>query len=117
MNRDLIYRQTMKPSGCRMANHSMKRKTHDSSSQNDNYNCIDSPRFYVIKMFPKGKPFNTIHHIGYIMQSILELHSEHVRHRLVIYADNARPHMIRQSQEFYKQNSLRIAPIRLIPMI
>jgi hypothetical protein len=92
-----------------MASHSVKGKIHDSSQKNDNHNCMDSPRFYVIKILPKGKPFNATHYIKHILQLILELRPKYVRHRFIIRADNARPHMISQSQEFYEQNSLRIA--------
>jgi hypothetical protein len=87
----------------------MKGKIHDSSQKNDNHNPMDSPRFYVIKILPKGKPFNATNYIKHILQLILELRPEYIRYRFVIRADNVRPHMIRQSQEFYEQNSLRIA--------
>jgi hypothetical protein len=78
---------------------------------------MDLSRFYTIKILQKRKLFNATHYIGNIMQSIPELRPEYVRNRHVIHADNTRPYMIRQSQKFYEQNFLRIAPIHLILMI
>jgi hypothetical protein len=70
-----------------------KGKTHDSWQTNDGHNCIDSPRFYIVEIFPKRKrkPFNAAHYIENIMQSNLKLRPESVQHRLVIHADNTRP--------------------------
>jgi hypothetical protein len=71
---------------------------------------MDLPRFHVVEIFPKGRPFNATHYIEDILQQILELPPKSFRDRLIIHADNARSHIIRQSQQFYEQNSLRIAP-------
>jgi hypothetical protein len=108
MNQDFIYRQIMKLSDYRMANHSRKGQTHDLSQEKDGHNRIDLLRFHVIQILPKGKSLNSIHYIKYIQQSILELHPESIRRRLVIHADNVNSDTARQSQEFCVQNSLRI---------
>jgi hypothetical protein len=67
--------------------------------------------FHVVDMLAKGETCNATHHIGHILQPILELHPDSVRIHLVGHADNARSHTIRTSQEFCEQNSPRIAPI------
>jgi hypothetical protein len=110
MSRGSIYRQITKLSNCRMANHPLEEKTHDSSQKNDGHNRMDSPRFHVVEIFPKWKSFNATHHIKHIhiLQPILELRPKSVRHRFVIHADNAILHTAKQSQECCEQNSLKI---------
>jgi hypothetical protein len=89
---------------------SCKSDAYDSHQKNDDHNRIDSSRFLVVEILPKGKPFHASHYIKHILQLILELHLESVRLRLVVRADNAKPHTARQSEELCKKNSLRIAP-------
>jgi hypothetical protein len=61
---------------------------------------MDSPRFPVIEILPKGKPFHATHSLEHILQPILELCQESVGRRMVILVDNARSHTAPSLKEF-----------------
>jgi hypothetical protein len=69
---------------------------------------MDSPRFHVVEISPKRKSFHAVNHIEHVLQLILALPWESIRHRIGMYADNARSHTARQSQELCQEKSLRI---------
>jgi hypothetical protein len=70
---------------------------------------MDSLRFHVVEIFPKGKSLNATNYSEQILRSILESPPESVWHRLIIHAGNARLHIAKHFQEFCEQISLRIA--------
>jgi hypothetical protein len=92
----------------------LERKNTRFTPENDDHNHIDSPQFHVVEILPKGKSFNATNYIEHIQQSAFELRPESLRRRLIVHADNIRPHLAKQSQEFCQQNSLKIAPIHPI---
>jgi hypothetical protein len=72
MNCDFIYRQITKLYDYWMVNHPWNGNIHDSSQKNDDHNRMDSSRFHVVEIHPKGKPLNATHYIEHILQQILK---------------------------------------------
>jgi histone-lysine N-methyltransferase SETMAR len=70
-------------------------------------------RFRLITVLPKGCKFNSSHYITEILSPLSEWRSAdaHGRTRkLMVYADNARPHVSRQTIDYLKRNGMKRAP-------
>jgi hypothetical protein len=100
MNYDFIYQQITKLSGCRKLNHPWKREVYDSNRKWMVIIAWNLYGFHVVEVLPKGKTFNITYSIEHILESILTLCPKSRWRRLIIHADDFRPHTIRRSQNW-----------------
>ena len=66
--------------------------------------------FHVVKVLPKGCKWTSQYYIENILPEICALRVAGDRRRLVVHADNARPHVSRKVKEYLEGQSLRTAP-------
>jgi hypothetical protein len=65
--------------------------------------------FHLLNTLPKGNMFNAECYRADILTDFLPLRPQIDGRRLVIHADNARPHTARQCRTFCEENRLRLA--------
>jgi histone-lysine N-methyltransferase SETMAR len=65
--------------------------------------------FHLLDALPKGKPFNTEYYCVNILTEVLPLRPQADGRRLVIHADDARPHTVRKCRAFCEENRLCLA--------
>jgi histone-lysine N-methyltransferase SETMAR len=65
--------------------------------------------FHLLDAFPKGNTFNAEYYRLNILTEFLLLRQQDAERRLVIRADNARPHTARKCRAFCEENQLRLA--------
>jgi transposase len=73
-----------------------------------------NPRgFHLIDVLPKGLKFNVAHYINTILIPLVERRSAHGtanERKLIVHADNARPHTAKVSTQFLAENRMKPAP-------
>jgi histone-lysine N-methyltransferase SETMAR len=65
--------------------------------------------FHLLDALPKGNTFNVKYYLVNLLTEFLPLHPEVDGRRLVIHADNKRPHIARKYRVFCKENLVRLA--------
>jgi histone-lysine N-methyltransferase SETMAR len=66
--------------------------------------------FHVIKVLPRGWKLTSQYYIDNILSEICALHIAGDRNKLVIHADNVRPHVSTRVKEYMEEDGLRTAP-------
>jgi transposase len=66
-------------------------------------------RFHFLDALPKGSIFNARHYRVNILTDLLQLHWQVDGRRLVIHADDPRPHTARKYGAFCQENRFRLA--------
>jgi hypothetical protein len=66
--------------------------------------------FHVIKIRPRGWKWTSYNYIDSILPEICALHIAGDRNKLVIHADNARPHGSTRVKRYQEEHGLRTAP-------
>jgi hypothetical protein len=69
----------------------------------------DPLRFHLLDTLPKDNIFDVEYYCVNILTELLPLRSQVDGRRLVIHADNARPHITRKYRAFCEENRLRLA--------
>jgi hypothetical protein len=65
--------------------------------------------FQVVDAMPKGEMFTAAYYIRNILTAIVACRGERGERRLVVHAENARPHTAKVTRAFYDGNFMRIA--------
>jgi transposase len=64
----------------------------------------------LIVALPNGRTFNAEYYRDNILATLIQLHPEDDRRKLVVHADNASAHTAQKCQTFCEENGLRLAP-------
>jgi histone-lysine N-methyltransferase SETMAR len=70
-------------------------------------------RFHLIKVLEKGRKFNTGYYITEILESLSQWRSIEAagnERKMLVYADNVRPHTAKSSTQYFNKNRLKSAP-------
>jgi hypothetical protein len=68
---------------------------------------------HIINVFPNGCKFNTSHYVTNILGPLADWHTVQARgsnRKLIIHADNARPHVATMTRQFLEHNAMKRAP-------
>jgi histone-lysine N-methyltransferase SETMAR len=69
--------------------------------------------FHLVNILPKGFKFNASHYVTQIFDSLSKWRKTQVgrtSRKLIVHADNARPHTAKMTSQFMEQNSMQRAP-------
>jgi hypothetical protein len=69
--------------------------------------------FHVVNILPKGFKFNASYDVTQILDPLSKWRRTQVgrtNRKLVMHADNGRPHMVKMTPQFMEQNSMQRAP-------
>jgi hypothetical protein len=69
--------------------------------------------FHLIKVLEKGRKFNTGYYIAEILEPLGQWRSIEVagnEQKLLVHADNARPHTAKLSTQYVNENRMKSAP-------
>jgi hypothetical protein len=66
--------------------------------------------FHLVSLLPKGQKWTSQYSIDYIIPEICALRNARDRRKLVLHADNARPHVARRVKQDLEDNNLKSAP-------
>jgi hypothetical protein len=66
--------------------------------------------FHLVSLLPKGQKSTSQHYIDHILPEICALCDARDRRKLVVRADNARPHVAKRAKQYLKDNNLKSAP-------
>jgi transposase len=73
-----------------------------------------NPRgFHLIKVLAKGRKFNAGHYIAEILELLsqwLSIEAAGNERKLLVHADNARPHTAKLSTQYFNENQMKSAP-------
>jgi hypothetical protein len=73
-----------------------------------------NPRgFHLIKVLEKGRKFNTGYYIAEILEPLSQLRSIEAagnERKLLVHANNARPHTAKLSTQYFNENQMKSAP-------
>jgi hypothetical protein len=70
-------------------------------------------RFHLSKVVEKGRKFNAGHYIAEILESLSQWRSIEAagnERKLLVHADNARPHTAKLSTQYFNENGMKSAP-------
>jgi hypothetical protein len=84
--------------------------TDDQQSKNKVIVVWNPQGFHVVKVLPKGCKWTIQYYIENLLPEICAFRVAGDRRRLVVHADNARPHVSRKVKEYLEGQSLRTAP-------
>jgi histone-lysine N-methyltransferase SETMAR len=91
-----------------------ERERHTVQSKKFMLTIVWNPRqFHLINVLPKGCKFNSSHYITEILSPLSEWRSAdpHGRIRkLIVHANNAPPHVSRQTIDYFERNGMKRAP-------
>jgi hypothetical protein len=73
--------------------------------------------FHVVGVLPKEATFDTDYYCQDVLSEILRACPARSNRRLVVHADNARPHTLKRIREFMEKNNLRGAAHPLVSPI
>jgi hypothetical protein len=66
--------------------------------------------FHLVKILPRGQKWTSEYYIDCVLPEICFLHGAGDRRRLVVHADNAKPHVAKRIKQFLHDHNLRTAP-------
>jgi hypothetical protein len=66
--------------------------------------------FHGVSLLPKGQKWTSQYYIDHILPEICALRDARDRRKLVIHANNARPHVARRVKQYLEDNNLKSAP-------
>jgi hypothetical protein len=66
--------------------------------------------FDLVSLLPKGQKWTTQYQIDHIIPEICTLRDARDRRKLVVHADNARPHIAKRVKQYLEDNNLKSAP-------
>jgi hypothetical protein len=66
--------------------------------------------FHLVSLLPKGQNWTSQYYIDHILPEICALRDARARRKLVVHADNARPHVAKRVKEYLEDNNLKSAP-------
>jgi histone-lysine N-methyltransferase SETMAR len=69
--------------------------------------------FHLVNILPKGFKFNASYDLTQILEPLSKWRRtkvERTNRKLIVHADNARPHMAKMTSQFMEQNSIQRAP-------
>ena len=66
--------------------------------------------FVVIDSLPKGEKFTSRYYISNILSQLIPIANESRKRKIVIHADNARPHSAKTVKYFVDLNNMKVAP-------
>jgi histone-lysine N-methyltransferase SETMAR len=67
----------------------------------------------LVNILPKGFKFNASYYVTHILDPLSKWRRTQVgrtNRKLIVYADNARPHTAKMTSQFMEQNSMQRAP-------
>jgi hypothetical protein len=65
---------------------------------------------HLVSLLPKGQKWTRQYYIDHILPEIYALRDATYRQKLVIHADNARPHVTKRVKQYLEDDSLKSAP-------
>jgi hypothetical protein len=71
------------------------------------------PGFHLIKVPEKGRKFNARYYIAEILEPLSQRHSIEAasnEQKLLVHADNERPHTAKLSAQYFNENRMKSAP-------
>jgi hypothetical protein len=93
---------------------SSRRRTTHNSIEKSMLRIVWNPcGFYLIKFLEKGHKFNTGYYIAEILEPLSQSHSIEAagnERKLLVHADNARPHAAKLSTQSFNGNRMKSAP-------
>jgi hypothetical protein len=63
--------------------------------------------FHLVSLLPKGQKWTSQYHIDHILPEICALRDARDRRKLVVHADNARPHVAKRIKQYLEDNNLK----------
>jgi hypothetical protein len=66
--------------------------------------------FHLVSFLPKGQKYTSQYYIDYILSEICALRDARDRRKLVVHADNVRPHVAKRGKQYLQDNNLKSAP-------
>jgi hypothetical protein len=63
--------------------------------------------FHLVSLLPKGQKWNSHYYIDHILPEIYDLPDARDRRKLVVHADNARPHVTKRVKQYLEDNNLK----------
>jgi hypothetical protein len=80
-----------------------------------------NPReFHLIKVLEKGRKFNASDYIAGILEPLSQWRSIEAagnERKLLVHADNARPHAAKLSAQYFNENRMKVAPHHLYSIL
>jgi hypothetical protein len=68
--------------------------------------------FHLVSLLPKGQKWTSHYYIDHNLPEICALHDARDRRKVVIHADNARPHIAKRVKQYLEDNNLKSALYR-----
>jgi hypothetical protein len=65
---------------------------------------------HLVSLLPKGQKWTNQYYIDHILPEICALRDVRDRRKLVVYADNAKPHVAKNVKQYLEDNNLKSAP-------
>jgi hypothetical protein len=65
--------------------------------------------FHLVSLLPKGQKWTSQYDIDYILPEICALRDARDRRKLVVHADNTRPHVAKRVKQYLEDNNLESA--------
>jgi histone-lysine N-methyltransferase SETMAR len=91
-----------------------ERERHTIQSKKFMFTIVWNPRgFHSIKVLEKGGKFHAGHYIAEILESLSQWRSIEAagnERKLLMYADNVRPHVAKLSTQYFNENRAKSAP-------
>jgi hypothetical protein len=66
--------------------------------------------FQLVSLLPKGQKWTSQYYIDHILPEICALRDARDRRKLVVHANNARPHVAKRFKQYLEDNNLKSAP-------
>jgi transposase len=66
--------------------------------------------FHLVSLLPKGQKWTSQSYIDHILPEICALRDARDRRKVVVHADNARPHVAKRVNQYLEDNNLKSAP-------
>jgi hypothetical protein len=88
--------------------------TNDQQSENNADSGVESTwislGFHMVSLLPKEPRWTSQYYIAHIPPEICALCDARDRRKLVVHADNARPHVAKRVKQYLEDNNLKNAP-------
>jgi hypothetical protein len=81
---------------------------------------LESAWFHLIKVLEKDRKFNSGYYIAHILEPLSQWRSIGTagnERKLLVHADNARPHTVKSSTQYFNKNQMKSAHILHTPLI
>jgi hypothetical protein len=91
----------------------LKGATHCPIPKSDAYHSLESWRFHLVNILPKGFKFSASHHVTQILDPLSKRRRTQIgctNRKLIVPADNARPHTAKMTSQLMEQKTMQMAP-------